>query len=144
MSPKHIVFFALLALSFTTSCKKSGSTGGTTPVVPPVTEAKIAFRTDPDPGNNVYTSLLSPFPFKVVLTSTMPADGISIDITAKNVANNEALGSPINYKSKTSSNNFTIGPLVSGVTYSVTVVVSSQKVSNPLNTASKSFSVKLK
>ena len=143
MSPKQIVFFALLALSFTPSCKKKTS-GGTTPVIPPVQEAKIAFKTEPDPGNNVYTSLSSPFPFKVVLTSTMPADGISIDITAKNVANNDALGSPINYKSSVASNNFTIGPLVSGVTYSVTVVVSSQKVSSPLNTASKSFSVKLK
>jgi hypothetical protein len=143
MSPKQIIFISLFAMAFITACsKKSG--GGTTPVVPPVQEAKIAFRTDPDPGSNVYTSLSSTFPFKVVLTSTMPADGISIDITAKNVANNEALGSPINYKSKNSSNNFTIGPLVSGVTYSVTVVVSSQKVSSPLNTASKSFSVRLK
>jgi hypothetical protein len=74
----------------------------------------------------------------------MPAAGISIDITTKNVANNEALGSPINYKSSVASNNFSIGPLVSGVTYSVTVVVSSQKVSSPLNTATKSFSIKLK
>ena len=143
MSLKQIFFIALFAMAFTTSCKKKTS-GGSTPVIPPVQETQIAFRTDPNPGNNVYTSLSSPFTFQVVLTSTMPAAGISIDITTKNVANNEALGSAINYKSSVASNNFSIGPLVSGVTYSVTVVVSSQKVSSPLNTATKSFSIKLK
>ncbi|MFN5421857.1 MAG: hypothetical protein ACK5AO_01205 [bacterium] len=144
MTIRSIAIPVFLVALLSLSCKKKGSTGGTTPEPPPVTEAKIDFRTDPNPGSNVYTSLSANFDFKVILTSTMPAAGINIDITTRNSANNEVLGSPINYKSNVASNNFTIGPLASGVTYTVSVVVSSQKVSTPPNTASKSFSVKLK
>lgn len=133
----------VILLSLAISCKKKNS-GGTTPEPPPVTEAKIEFRTDPNPGSNVYTSLSPNFDFKVILTSTMPAAGISIDVTTRNSANNELLGSPINFKSSIASNNFSIGPLQSGITYTITIVVTSQKVSTPPNTASKTISVKLK
>ena len=144
MSIKQIGVLLFLVATFNLSCKKNGGTGGTTPEPPPVTEAKIEFRTDPNPGNNVYTSLSSTFNFKVILTSTMPTSGINIDITTRNTANNELLGSTINYKSSVASNNFSIGTLVSGVTYAVTIVVSSQKVSTPANTSTKTINVKLK
>lgn len=143
MNSFRLLLPLIIVLSLSISCKKKNS-GGTTPEPPPVTEAKIDFRTDPNPGSNVYTSLSTNFDFKVILTSTMPAAGINIDITTRNSANNELLGSPINFKSSIASNNFSIGPLASGVTYTITIVVTSQKASTPPNTATKTISVKPK
>lgn len=143
MNSFRLLLPLIVVLSLAISCKKKNS-GGTTPEPPPVTEAKIDFRTDPNPGSNVYTSLSPNFDFKVILTSIMPTAGINIDITTRNSANNELLGSPINFKSSIASNNFSIGPLESGVTYSISITVSSQKVSTPPNTATKTISVKLK
>lgn len=143
MASIRLILPILFLLTLSISCKKKNS-GGTTPEPPPVVEAKIDFRTDPNPGNNVFTSLTPNFDFKVILLSTMPAAGINIDITTRNSSNNEVFGSPISYKSNLASNNFSIGPLESGVTYTVSIVVSSQKVSTPPNTASKTISVKLK
>lgn len=71
----------LLMLSFCTlySCSK-GSGGGTPP--PPPAEADLVVTTDPANGS-LQPPALGPYYLKVSISSTLPPNGVKIEITAK-------------------------------------------------------------
>ena len=138
MPIKYILLLFVFSSLIIGSCKK----GDTTPPTTVETEKQIAFVTDPVFSSSVNVSLTSTVSFKVVITSTMPSSGISIDITTKDASTNALLEPAKNYKSTTVSNNVSIGTLQPGATYNVTISVASQK--NASNKETKTFSVKLK
>lgn len=134
------VAFFIPAFFILFSCgKNSGGTTPPTPPPPPVeVEENIAFSLDPDPGTTTATALSGTYSFKVTLNSKMPSSGISIDITTKQDNNGNTIDSK-NVKSTVSANDISTGTFTSGVLYSVTVVVTSQKTAT--NTSTKTFKV---
>jgi len=133
MKINHLLLVAIAATSLW-GCKKTPST----PVTPPVTEENIVFALDPDIGSGTASALSGTYTFKVNLTSKVPTNGISIDVTTKKDSDGSLLETK-NVKSSTASNEISIGTLAAGTLYNVTVVVTSQKTST--NTATKTFKV---
>jgi hypothetical protein len=77
------VAFALLTLSGLLSCSKGGSGGGGGGGGGGGTnEVNLAVTLDP-PVNSVQAPSLGPFSVKVSVTSTMPPQGVKIDVSAK-------------------------------------------------------------
>ena len=74
----QFIFFLIMGLFVVSACGKGGGGGGT----PPPSEANLAVTTDPANGTS-QTPALGPYNLKVSITSTMPANGVKIDITAK-------------------------------------------------------------
>ena len=68
--------FAAMSLFAMSSC------GGGSDDPPPPNEANLAVTTDPANGT-VQAPALGPYNLKVTITSTMPPNGVKIDITAK-------------------------------------------------------------
>ena len=97
---------ALLMLSFCTmySCGKS-SGGGTPP--PPPAEANLVVTTDPA-NNSVQPPALGPYNLKVSITSTLPANGVKIDITAKKDDGSNTVFFTTSANKTTPVNDFTI------------------------------------
>ena len=69
--------FSILSLVTVTSC---GGGGDDSP--PPPNEANLAVTTDPANGT-VQPPALGPYTLKVTITSTMPPNGVKIEINAK-------------------------------------------------------------
>lgn len=120
------------------SCGKSKTPTPNPPTPPVEKEENIVFSIDPDPGTTTVTALAGTHSFKVNVTSKLPSSGVSIDITTKKESDGSVLESK-NIKSSVAANDVSIGTLVSGVLYNVTVTVSSQKTST--NNASKTFKI---
>jgi hypothetical protein len=68
--------FAVMSLVTASSC------GGGSDDPPPPNEANLAVTTDPA-NSTVQPPALGPYNLKVSITSTMPPNGVKIDITAK-------------------------------------------------------------
>ena len=120
------------------SCGKSKTPTPNPPTPPVEKEENIAFSLDPDPGTTTVTALAGTHSFKVNVNSKLPSSGVSIDITTKKESDGSVLESK-NIKSSVAANDVSIGTLVSGVLYNVTVTVSSQKTST--NNATKTFKI---
>jgi hypothetical protein len=98
----RFTIFLFLALSIISACGKGG---GSTP--PPAQEANLTVTTDPANGS-AQLPALGPYNLKVTITSTMPANGVKIDIKAKkdDGSNTEFFATSVN--KTTAVNDFTI------------------------------------
>ncbi len=122
----------LIALSFTTACSKGG--GGGTP--PPPSEPNLVVVTDPAAGS-VQPPALGPYTLKVSVTSTMPANGVKIDITAKKDDGTNTVFFTTSANKTTAVNDFTITGTPVATQCLVEVKVTS--LSKPSNTWSGSY-----
>ena len=115
-----------------TACKKNSE----------VAEAGLVAQTTPANNSNNLNILGPDFPLKVEITSTMPPQGVKIDITAKK----EGSADPAFYSNTNNSsapqNNYTITNTPSGVTCVVTVTVTSLTKSNNVWMGSYRYSKK--
>ena len=126
-------FYALLTTSifFTLaiSCKK-GSSGGSGGGGGGGTEANLTVTLNP-PENSVQpASPQTDFPLTVTVTSTMPAQGVTIDVSAKKDDGSGAAAFFTTSQNTTGSiNNFTISGTPAGVVCLTTVTVTSRSKS---------------
>lgn len=135
----------LMVLVFSTilfSCSKSGG-GDTTPppiVNPPVAEADIAFKVEIGAVEIKYDVPIGVIgnsqAINVNVTSTLPKDGVTIDVSVKKKLDNSNVYSN-NISSTSSSNAISISGLIPGVETVATVQVTSKNKST--NFASKTF-----
>ena len=136
----------LAATFFLFACSKAGDSPA--PVTPPVVvvpEVDIAFKVEIPVGTDVdYTKIYGAIgatqAINVNITSTLPTDGVTIDVKVTKDAADNAVIFTNNFTSKTAaSNTITINSLSPGVLSTVTVVVTSKNKST--NTATKTFKI---
>ena len=123
-----VLFFGL----FMATC---GSKNPPAPPTPPA-EQPIAFTHNA--GNNV----LNPGPslnFTVTLTSTMPTAGIKVEVSTKEEASGNAVGTNSSVNSTTAAVNVGVAGLPRQLWCIVTIKVSS--VSTPTNTSTQTFRI---
>jgi hypothetical protein len=98
----RFVFFLMMSLCIVSACGKGGG-GGT----PPPAEANLAVTTDP-PDGMVQLPALGPYNVKVSITSTMPSNGVKIEITAKKDDGTNTVFFTTSANKTTAVNDFTI------------------------------------
>ena len=79
MRKVSLVFFLIAGIWLWPACGKGGSGGGGGN---PPNEANLVVETDPSNGT-VQAPSIGPFNLKVTITSTMPQNGVKIEINAK-------------------------------------------------------------
>ena len=137
----------LVAISFMfMACSKGGDSP--TPTPPPVVvvpEVDIAFKVEIPATTEIdYTKIYGAIggtqAINVNITSTLPKDGVTIDVKVTKDAADNAVIFTNNFTSKTAAtNSITINSLSPGVLSTVTVVVTSKNKST--NTATKTFKI---
>ena len=148
MKSKKIVFNKLSILAFASclfifaGCSKGGDSPAPTPTPPPVViaESDLVFRVDVAGSEVNYTTVYSVVGTTLLMntniTSTLPKDGVTIDVTVKKKLDNSVVFSS-NISSSAASNPVTITGLTSGVLCAATITVTSK--SKASNTAFKTF-----
>jgi len=137
-----IIAFAF-SIFFLAGCSKGGDSPTPTPPTPPpvvVAESDIVFKVDVA-GAEVNYSTVFPVVGTTLLinaniTSTLPKDGVTIDVTVKKKLDNSVVFTS-NISSAAASNPFTVTGLTAGVLCVATVTVTSK--SKATNTALKTF-----
>lgn len=76
------IFYSFLSVLLMTSFFSCGKGGGNSPEPNPPAEAPLTVVTDPA-VNAVQAPAPAPYTVKVTVTSTMPANGVKIDVTAR-------------------------------------------------------------
>ena len=136
---------SIIALSFFicafAGCSKGGdSPAPTPPTPPPVAEADIAFRVDIAGSEVNYNTVFPVVGTSLILnaniTSTLPKDGVTVDVTVKKKLDNTTVFTT-NLSSSAASNPFTVTGLTAGVLCVATVTVTSK--SKATNTSIKTF-----
>ena len=94
--------YLILSLCIVSACSTGGSD---TP--PPPAEANLAVTTDPANGS-VQLPALGPYNLKVSITSTMPSNGVKIEITAKKDDGTNTIFFSTSANKTTAVNDFTI------------------------------------
>jgi hypothetical protein len=115
---KKIAFGLLLvALSFIalSSCKKSNSSS----------EAGLVAETTPANNSNSLNILGPDFPLKIEITSAMPANGVKIEIAAKQDGSSNPPFFTASNNSTAPENNYTITNTPSSVTCVVNITITS-------------------
>jgi hypothetical protein len=126
-------FFCLLLICFLSGCGKSGGGGNT-----PAQEAALVFTTNPDPGTSIYAALSSSQDIVVNITSTIPAAGVTADITVTKDLDNTTVFSQ-SLTNTLASFTVNINNLSSGAVCTVVITLTSK--SSATNKASKSFKI---
>jgi hypothetical protein len=140
------VALSVIVLSFA-GCSKGGESPAPTPTPPPVviTESDIAFKVDVAGTevnySNVFAVVGTSVQMNANITSTLPKDGVTIDISVKKKLDNAVVFSS-NLSSSGASNPFTITGLTGGTLCVATIVVTSKSKSS--NTSTKSFELAAK
>ena len=144
---------SILALSFFicafAGCSKGGdSPSPTPPPTPPpvvVTESDIAFKVDIAGAEVNYSAVFPVVGTSVAMnaniTSTLPKDGVTVDVTVKKKLDNSTVFTT-NLSSTTASNPVTVTGLTAGVLCVATVTVTSK--SKATNTSVKTFELAAK
>jgi hypothetical protein len=136
---------SIIALSFFicafAGCSKGGdSPAPTPPTPPPVAEADIAFRVDIAGSEVNYNTVFPVVGTSLILnaniTSTLPKDGVTVDVTVKKKLDNTTVFTT-NLSSSAASNPVTVTGLTAGVLCVATVTVTSK--SKATNTSIKTF-----
>ena len=138
-----IIALSFIVLSFA-GCSKGGDSPTPTPPTPPpvvIVESDIAFKVDVA-GTEVNYSTVLPVVGATVainanITSALPKDGVTIDISVKKKADNTAVVFTTNLSSSAASNPVTITGLAAGTWCVATVTITSKSKSS--NTATKTF-----
>jgi hypothetical protein len=131
------------SIFFLTGCSKGGdSPTPTSPTPPPVviTESDIAFKVDIAGAevnySNVFPVVGSSIQMNANITSTLPKDGVTIDISVKKKLDNAVVFSS-NLSSSGASNPFTVTGLTGGTLCVATIIVTSKSKSS--NASTKTF-----
>ena len=140
-----IIFLSFFVLVFA-GCSKGGDSP-TPPTPPPVviTEADIVFKVDVAGSEVNYSAVFPVVGTSLVMnaniTSTLPKDGVTVDVTVKKKLDNTVVFAT-NLSSAAASNAITITGLTPGVLCVATVTVTSK--SKATNTALKTFELAAK
>lgn len=102
-------------------CKKGG--GGDTPAP---NEANLAVTLDPAVNSNLPPALGPNFPLTVTITSTMPPQGVTIEVNARVDGNPTAFYAPAAVSTSATTTNFSITGTPTASTVIVTVTVTSK------------------
>ena len=141
---------SILALSFFicafAGCSKGGdSPAPTPPPPPPVAEADIVFKVDVAGSEVNYNTVFPVVGTSLILnaniTSTLPKDGVTVDVTVKKKLDNTTVFTT-NLSSSAASNPVTVTGLTAGVLCVATVTVTSK--SKATNTSIKTFELAAK
>jgi hypothetical protein len=123
-------------------CSKEGDSPTPSPTPPPVviTEADIAFKVDIAGAevnySNVFPVVGSSIQMNANITSTLPKDGVTIDISVKKKLDNSVVFSS-SLSSSGASNPFTVTGLTGGTLCVATIIVTSKSKSS--NASTKTF-----
>jgi hypothetical protein len=135
------IVLSAIVLSFA-GCSKGGDSPSPAPTPPPVvvTEADIVFKVDIAGSEVNYSSVFAVVGTSQVLnaniTSTLPKDGVTVDVTVKKKSDNTVVFSS-NLSSSAASNPVTVTGLTPGVLCVAIITVTSK--SKATNTALKTF-----
>jgi hypothetical protein len=136
------ILLSAIVLSFT-GCSKGGDSPAPTPPTPPpvvVTEADIVFKVDVAGSEVNYNTVFPVVGTSLILnaniTSTLPKDGVTVDVTVKKKLDNTTVFTT-NLSSSAASNPVTVTGLTAGVLCVATVTVTSK--SKATNTSIKTF-----
>jgi hypothetical protein len=138
---------SILALSFFicafAGCSKGGDSPTPTPPTPPpvvVAESDIVFKVDVAGSEVNYATVFPVVGTSLIMnaniTSTLPKDGVTIDVSVKKKSDNTAVFAT-NLSSSAASNPVTVTGLTAGVLCVATVTVTSK--SKATNTSIKTF-----
>ncbi len=141
----NIIALSFIVLSLVGCSKGGDSPAPTPPTPPPVAEADIAFRVD-IAGAEVNYSAVFPVVgtsqlMNVNITSALPKDGVTLDVTVKRKADNTTVFTT-NLSSSAVSNPVTVTGLTGGTLCVATIVVTSKSKSS--NTSTKTFELAAK
>ena len=141
---KSFNVITILLIFSLSACSKGGDSPSPTPT-PPVavlTESDIAFKVDISGSeinySNVFAVVGTSIAINANITSTLPKDGVTVDVNVKKKSDNTAVFSN-NTSSSAASNPITITGLVPGVLCVTTVTVTSKSKSS--NTLTKTFEI---
>ena len=138
--------FLLLALPFMLmSCSKGGDSTPTPPPVVVVPEADIAFKVEFTPDteidyNKLYGAVGGTQDIIVKITSTLPKDGVTIDVKVTKDADNTVVFNK-NITATTASNTIKISGLLTEKSTATVLVTSKTKTANA---ATKTFKISAK
>jgi len=136
-----IIALSFIVLSFA-GCSKGGDSPTPTPTPPPVVivESDIAFKVDVAGAEVNYSTVLpvvgASLAINANITSTLPKDGVTIDVSVKKKADNTVVFTT-NLSSSAASNPVTVTGLAAGTLCVATVTITSK--SKASNTATKTF-----
>ena len=142
-----IIALSFIVLSFA-GCSKGGDSPTPTPPTPPpvvIVEADIAFKVDVS-GSEVNYSAVFPvvgasLAVNANITSTLPKDGVTIDVSVKKKSDNTVVFTT-SLSSSAASNPVTVTGLTGGTLCVATIVVTSKSKSS--NTSTKTFELAAK
>jgi hypothetical protein len=141
-----VIALSFIVLSFA-GCSKGGDSPAPTPTPPPVviTESDIAFKVDVAGAELNYSTILPVVGATVAInaniTSTLPKDGVTIDISVKKKSDNTVVFAT-NLSSSAASNPVTVTGLTAGTLCVATIIVTSK--SKASNTSTKTFELAAK
>jgi hypothetical protein len=140
---KKLSILALVSSVFVlTGCSKGGDSPSPTPTPPPVVvaEADIVFKVDVAGSEVNYSTVFPVVGTSLLLnaniTSTLPKDGVTLDVTVKKKLDNTVVFTT-NLSSSAASNPVTVTGLTPGTLCVATVTVTSKSKST--NTSLKTF-----
>ncbi len=144
---KSIIVLSFFICAFA-GCSKGGDSPAPTPPTPPpvvVTEADIVFKVDVAGSEVNYNTVFPVVGTSLILnaniTSTLPKDGVTVDVTVKKKLDNTTVFTT-NLSSSAVSNPVTVTGLTAGVLCVATVTVTSK--SKATNTSIKTFELAAK
>jgi hypothetical protein len=139
-----IIALCFIVLSLT-GCSKGGDSPAPTPPPVVVTESDIVFKVDIAGAevnyNTVFPVIGTTQLINANISSTLPKDGVTIDVTVKKKLDNTTVFTT-NLSSSAASNPVTVTGLVPGVLCVATVTVTSKSKST--NTSLKTFELAAK
>jgi hypothetical protein len=142
-----VIALSFIVLSFA-GCSKGGDSPSPTPPTPPpvvITESDIAFKVDVAGAELNYSTILPVVGATVAInaniTSTLPKDGVTIDISVKKKSDNTVVFAT-NLSSSAASNPVTVTGLTAGTLCVATIIVTSK--SKASNTSTKTFELAAK
>ena len=138
-----VIALSFIVLSFA-GCSKGGDSPTPTPPTPPpvvIVESDIAFRVDVAGSELNYNTILPVVGTSVLInaniTSTLPASGVTIEVSVKKKSDDTAVVFTTNLSSSAASNPVTVTGLAPGTWCVAKVTITSK--SKPGNTATKTF-----
>jgi hypothetical protein len=142
-----VIALSFIVLSFA-GCSKGGDSPTPTPPTPPpvvIVESDIAFKVDVAGAELNYSTILPVVGATVAInaniTSTLPKDGVTIDISVKKKSDNTVVFAT-NLSSSAASNPVTVTGLTAGTLCVATIIVTSK--SKASNTSTKTFELAAK